>query len=197
MKSELLDLQLRHDNNKRQTLDMFLGMFNDLNTTGRIRGSSTEQLRKAEMYQSSPNLNSDMMTSSYSSSLSSSISTHSGMSVPGGSRPDLHLSDSLSSTLSPSNSKENLTSPSYTPPAGRNSQFLDRVSHLKSRLTQVLERDFNVLPDTADLTRSVRLRRNKCRSGRVFTVLTRAAKGGTSFTDNTFPVPLGRRRTYW
>ena len=206
-KEELSQTKVRLDVSKKQTLDMFLDLFNDFS-----HASTADNLKpnNADMYKSSPNLNTSadpMLTSAMSNStMSSSSSAHSALSRESdeglGYRTRSHA-DLSSPPASPTT--ENVMMQSvYSSPNNVYQQgskvFHDKVSDLKTRLASLLETNYSQVISSSDtpnsFARNLRLRKNRPRSGgRVFTVFSRAnpRKYNHSQTDSIIPIQLGKR----
>lgn len=199
-KGELRDLKVRHDKHKRQTLNMFLELFNDLHDrSGSATGSVAGVLQRSGLYQSSPNLNIDLMSGSYPNSMTSSISAHSGF-AQYGSKTDLS-NNNQNGTMQSSEYSSDLPSPDTQSPhtittsfasSTSSSGFQDKVCELRAKLGELLERDYNILPDTSSYVRNVKWKRSRPKTGRTFTVLSRA-RNGVGSNDSFIPLQLGRK----
>lgn len=207
--------KVRLDVCRKQTLDMFLEIFNDFSLAS---ASPRLSRNNTDMYKSSPNLNIDSMSSSYSShsTMSSSVSADSafsresdrlGMSSSYHSKSQLDLSSPIAEAPSMENlmSRSMYSSP-VTPLSGGYQQgsklFQEKVTDLKCRLATLLESNYNQAISTASDTtqssymRNLKLRKARPRSGgRVFTVFSRTnhRKYPHSSSDNILPTQLGCR----
>jgi len=206
-REELSQTKVRLDHSKKQTLDMFLDLFNDFS-----HASTPDNLKPslaADMYKSSPNLNTadPMMTSTMSNStLSSSSSAHSALSRESdeslGYRSRSHID--LSSPLASPTTENVMMQSIYSSPNNTYTQgsrvFHEKVSDLKTRLTSLLETNYSQVISSSDtpssFARNIKMRKSRPRTGgRVFTVFSRATprKYNHSLTDSIIPIQLGKR----
>lgn len=195
---ELSKVKVRLNENSKQTLDMFLELFADFSRVSSAKAGRLSS--KRDFFKSSPNLN----TSSDSSSLSSSLSEHAAPSTLYGSDTPPPLTSHSTYSLH-SQSMLDLSSPSHLNSSGLcqsmyelnsspkglgSSQFLEKVSGLRDRLSSLLETSYNKILSPPDLTSSyakqVRLRKHKARpGGRVFSVFSRTNRRSVGFYEYT------------
>lgn len=189
---------------------MFLDIFNDFS---HVASPSNLKTSTTDMYKSSPNLHTDLMSNSYASNstISSSSSAHSALSRDSdnsglGKSYYSHSQLDLSSPLASPTSENIMTESIYSSPNSSSYQqgsrvFHEKVTDLKSRLAKLLESNYTQVISSTDtassFARNLKLRKSRPRSGgRVFTVFSRAnpRKYTHSQTDSVIPVQLGGKR---